>query len=260
MGLFYFILGLALGSFLNVVLYRLPQRRSFLKGRSKCPFCNHSLAWYDLVPLLSFFYLRGKCRYCGKKISWLYPAVELASGILMLLAWLVFVRGGELAQRGLADWQIVVYMSGVIIILWFLLFIFIYDWQHYLILDEISIPAMVVAVAWQLSIDWSWSRLLNILLAASVVGGFFLAQFLLSQGRWIGGGDIRLGFLMGFILGWPQALVALFLAYIIGASVSLLLVAVGRKKWGEKVPFGTFLTLATIISLFWGDKIIGWYL
>ncbi len=260
MGLFYFILGLVLGSFLNVVLYRLPQRQSFLKGRSKCPYCHHSLAWYDLVPLFSFFYLRGKCRYCGKKISWLYPAVELVSSILMLLAWLVFVRGGRLVEMGLTDWQMVIYMGGMVVLLWFLLFIFIYDWQHYLILDEISIPAMIVAIGWQLSIDWSWSHLLNILLAALVVGGFFLAQFLLSQGRWIGGGDVRLGFLMGFILGWPGALVALFLAYIIGAVVSLLMVAMGKKQWGGKVPFGTFLTLATVISLFWGDKIIGWYL
>jgi len=260
MGLFYFILGLVCGSFLNAVLYRLPRRQDFLRGRSKCPNCHHPLVWYDLVPVFSFFYLRGKCRYCGRKISWIYPAVEFASGVLILLVWLVFIRGGKLALMGLSDWQEVVYISGIIILLWFLLFIFVYDWQYYLILDEISIPAIVVAVGWQLSIDWSWFNLLNILLAAVVGGGFFLIQFLLSRGRWIGGGDIRLGFLMGFILGWPQVLVALFLAYVGGAVVALAMVAVGKKKWGEKIPFGTFLVPAIIISLFWADKIIDWYL
>ena len=105
-----------------------------------------------------------------------------------------------------------------------------------------------------------WFNIFNLLLAALIVSGFFMLQFIISKGKWIGGGDIRLGFLMGTMLGWPNSLVALLLAYIVGSVISIFLIVFKFKKWGDQLPFGTFLTLATVISLLYGTQILNWYL
>ncbi|MCB9802852.1 prepilin peptidase [Candidatus Nomurabacteria bacterium] len=253
---FVFILGLFVGSFLNVVIYRLHRAESFVKGFSKCLFCGHRLFPQDLVPLFSFVFLKGKCRYCKTKISWQYFLVELATAIgFVLIFWKIF-QTNELAIFQLANLSIFAHLIFWWIIFAFLLLIFVYDLKYYLILDKVSLPAIAFAFVVNLFFGFSW---LNLLLAAAVGGGFFLLQFVLSNGKWIGGGDVRIGLLMGMILGWPQVLTALFLAYVLGGLFASGLLIFKKKHWGDKLPFGTFLTLATFIVLLYGETLINFY-
>ncbi len=237
-----FIFGLIIGSFLNVVIFRLDQAKSFWQGRSFCPKCQKSINWYDNIPLLSFIILGGRCRTCHKKISWQYPLVELATAVIF--AWLHRRFGLSL------PFLIYAILSG------FLLVIFVYDLKHYLILDKVAIPAIIFAFLASLYLGISFG---NLLIAALVGGGFFASQFFISQGKWVGGGDIRLGVLMGFILGLKFLLVALFLSYVIGAVFGLALIALKQKKMSSQVPFGPFLTLATFITIIYGQELLSWY-
>jgi len=239
--------GLAVGSFLNACIWRLKNKRSVLYGRSMCPHCKHKLTWIDLVPVLSFIFLRGRCRYCGKKISLQYPLVELASGILFGLA----AMNSPLLDPGslyflLRDW----FFIGVLII------IFVYDLRWGYILDRVTLPTAIAAFAVNILLGAGWQRLV---LAAVIGSGFFLFQYAVSRGKWIGGGDIRLGALMGFMLGWPQIITALFFAYFIGAIVAIYLLLSRRKRMGSEIAMGTFLSAGTVVALLWGEKIINWY-
>ncbi len=250
---FIFILGLLVGSFLNVVIYRLHRQEDFVKGSSKCLFCGHKLHAKDLVPLFSYLYLNGKCRYCKHRFSKQYPLVELATGVVFTLVFLKIVPELNIYFIGFTDLFILIYwwiMSAWLII------IFVYDFKYYLILDKVVLPAIIVAFIASILLGISW---LNMLLAAIIGGGFFLIQFLVSKGRWIGGGDIRLGLLMGVLLGWPDILVALFLAYVLGSFFGIILLSSGKKHLSDKVAFGTFLTLATFLTLLYGSQIVGWY-
>ena len=141
----------------------------------------------------------------------------------------------------------------------FLLVIFVYDLKYYLILDKVAIPAMIAALLFNILLYPDWRRLAMYLLAAVIAGGFFFFQYAVSHGKWIGGGDIRLGFLMGLMLGWPWVITALVLAYIIGALFSLVLLALKKKKLSSHIPFGTFLSVGTFLALFWADKLYVWY-
>ena len=240
---FVFIFGLAIGSFLNVVIYWLDKKKSFLKGRSACPYCRQKIAWYDNVPLLSFLLLGGRCRHCRKNISRQYPLVELATGAIFVL---LFRRFGLSPQ-----------FSVFLLFSCFLLVIFVYDLKHYLILDKVVIPAMVLAffASWYLGLGLG-----NMISGALIGGGFFGLQFFLSQGKWVGDGDIRLGALMGLMLGWQLLLVALFLAYLIGAVFGLILIALNKKQMSSPIPFGPFLAFATFIVFIYGRALLEWYL
>ena len=242
-----FILGLVVGSFLNVVILRLKKKKSFLCGRSFCPLCKHGLATKDLIPLVSFFVQKGRCRYCKKKISWQYPLVELAAGICFLLVWQHYL-GLEVENIT----QAAIFIIRDLIFTSFLIVIFVFDLKYYLILDKVSIPLMVLALILNVILGF---QILNLLFAGLVAGGFFLLQYLVSRGKWIGGGDIRLGIVMGLMLGWPYAVLALFMAYLIGFFVAMVLLVSGKKKWGSEVPLGTFLSIATFVSLLYGEII-----
>ena len=239
--------GLAIGSFLNACIWRLKNKTSILYGRSICPHCKHELSWIDLIPVISFIFLRRRCRYCGKEISWQYPLVELASGILFGLAAMKYsLLGYSDLYFLLRDW----FFIGVLII------IFVYDVRWGYILDRVTLPAAIVAFAANILLGAGWQ---NLIFAAAIGSGFFLFQYAVSRGKWVGGGDIRLGALMGFMLGWPHIITALFFAYFIGAAVAIYLLASRRKKMGSEIAMGTFLSVGTAIALLWGDKIITWY-
>lgn len=235
-------LGLALGSFLNVVIYRLMYGGSFLTGRSACPSCGHVLGARDLVPILSFFALKGKCRYCAKPISRQYPAVEFAVAALFILLWIRF---------GVTPAFALLALSAM-----FLVIIFVYDLRYGLILDRVALPAIAVAVAASFTRGLPWT---SILLGAGVGFLVFYLQFVISKGTWVGGGDIRLGALMGALLGWQGVILALFLAYVGGTAVAIPLLILKRKQMKDPIPFGTFLTAATMFTLLYGDGIIEWY-
>jgi prepilin signal peptidase PulO-like enzyme (type II secretory pathway) len=244
---FIFVLGAIFGSFLSAVVYRVRLEESFVKGRSRCPNCNHTLAVLDLFPIVSWILLGGKCRYCRKGISWSYPLTEICLGLAFLLAYTASHQPIALNLQ-LALWLIMTV---------FLAFIFMYDARYYLILDQTIIAASLVAVVCNVLLGVPWQ---GMVIGALVGGGFFLAQFVVSRGQWIGGGDIKLGVLMGLLLSWPTILGALFLAYISGSIIGLGLVAGGKKQLGSQVPFGTFLTLSTFVMMLYGQQIISWYL
>ncbi|PIS04967.1 MAG: prepilin peptidase [Candidatus Buchananbacteria bacterium CG10_big_fil_rev_8_21_14_0_10_42_9] len=238
-----FVLGTFVGSFLNVVIIRMHQGRSFLWSRSACLECKQPIKWYDNIPLLSFIILQGKCRSCSQPISKQYFLVELVTG-------LIFIIG--LWQLGLT-----LKLLAFLLFACFLVVIFVYDLRWYLILDKVSLPAAVIALLFNLYLGHPWQSLL---LGGAIGSGFFLIQFIVSKGVWIGGGDIRLGLAAGFMLGWKSLLVALFLAYLSGSIFGLTLIAIKKKSMQSKLPFGTFLAAATIVALLWGEQIINWYL
>lgn len=240
--IFIFIFGLGVGSFLNSIIFRLHKKKSFLKGRSYCPYCKHVLTIRDLIPLVSFFIQKGKCRYCGKKISWQYPLVELTTAIIFLAFYLKFGFSLEL----------LVYAIFSI----FLIIIFVYDSKYYLILDKVSIPAIILGFFGSLVLGLS---LTNLLIGGIVGLGFFLIQFVVSRGKWIGGGDLRLGLMTGFMVGWPKIILLIFITYITGAVVAVGLLLFKKKKWQDTVPLGVFLTFATLLVLLFGEEIVRWY-
>lgn len=246
-----FITGLVIGSFLNCLIWRLHKKKSIL-GRSMCTKCKKTIRWYDNIPLLSFIILRGKCRHCGKLISWQYPAVELATGILFATA---FLLNPYSLSTQVPNYLIITLKSWFIISV--MTIIFIYDLKWYLILDIITLPACLIVFILNLATGQNWQ---NLLISGIIGAGFFLLQFVVSNGKWIGGGDIRLGLLMGLALGWPMVLVAIFIAYIIGSFIGIILLILKKKSFGSKIPLGIFLSTATVITMFWGEAILRWYL
>jgi len=264
--IFVLILGLIIGSFLNCLIWRLHSEESIM-GRSYCPKCRKQIAWYDNIPVFSFLFLGGKCRHCRGRISIQYPLVELITGILFALAFLLNQKSGIMNYdvsslipnslfliRLTRDWFII----SVMII------IFIIDLRWYLILDKVTIPAGIVVfiinIALGMSSQGGFPSWINLLISGIIGGSFFLIQFIVSRGKWIGGGDIRLGALMGLALGWPMLILAIFLAYLIGSVVGIGLILGGKKKWGSMVPLGVFLSTSSVITLFWGNEILSWYL
>ncbi len=267
-----FLLGLCVGSFLNVVIERLPEGAGIVGGRSRCPDCGHELAGRDLVPLLSFALLKGRCRYCGQKISWQYPLVELATGLLFAAS----IYGSR--------FTVYVLLSTV-----FLIPVFVIDLKHGIIPDKIVFPAVALVTSYQLlatgSKIWGLYRnlkgdigglgpyllqtaffknhawlelrpLLWTLLGSVVLYLLFSILHRLFAGRAMGGGDVKLALLIGLIVGWPNMIVAVFSSFLTGAIVSVILMLVGKKRFGETVPFGPFLVVGTYVALFWGEGIL----
>ena len=248
---FVFGFGTIIGSFLNAVIWRLRTKESFIVGRSYCPHCRHELAAADLVPMFSYLLLGGRCRYCRKPISPSYIAVETAVGALFLLAGLRWIGGPAASVAALPQVLLAWYLIAVMVV------VFVFDLRYMMILPSVVLPAAAVAFAANLALGRSpLSLLLGVLIAA----GFFYLQLTLSRGRWIGGGDVYLGVLLGAMLGWQLVLVALFLAYVSGAIAGIGLLAAKKKTMQSQLPFGTFLSAAAIVALLYGDKLILWYL
>ncbi|MEK7542520.1 MAG: prepilin peptidase [Patescibacteria group bacterium] len=271
--IFVFLFGLTVGSFLNAVIYRLSQGDSAMKGRSYCPQCKHTLAWYDLVPVVSFVLLGGKCRYCKKPISWQYPIVEMATAVLFLL--ILESRVSSLNQVSSIEVFKLFYLW---IIAAFLVVLFAYDLRHYILPDKMLFPAIGIVLVYRvfevLNLN-NWSlfgppaggfefRIFDPLISGIVSGvlaaGFFLTIFLASRGRAMGFGDVKLAFFMGLFLGWPNILVALFVAFFAGAIIGVGLIALQKKQFKSEIPFGPFLIPGTFVAFFWGNEVVQWYL
>jgi len=247
--IFYFIFGTIVGSFLNSVIYRLKKNESFLKGRSYCPNCRHTLNWKDLIPVFSFLILKGKCRYCQKKISWQYPLVELATGILFFLIIFYFPYN---------------FLFSIFYFLFscFLIIIFVYDLKYYIIPDKIIYPAGATALIFnfQFLISNQFSIFNYSILSGLGAAIFFLIIVLASKEKWMGWGDVKLAFLMGLFLGFPKILVALFSAFFLGAITGIILIILKKKNLKSEVPFGPFLVSSTFLAIFFGEKIVNFYL
>ena len=247
-----FLFGLTIGSFLNCVIFRLETKESFLKGRSRCLYCKHILSWKDLIPVFSFLVLKGKCRYCGKKISFQYPLVEFFTAILF--TFIFFIYRAQIFIDLLFYW----------ILTCFLIVIFVYDLKHYLIPDQVIHPAIFLTLLYQFFKVWNfghwnlsgiWNGVFGILPSL-----FFLTVISISRETWMGWGDFKLSILMGLFLGWPKILVALFFAFFSGAIVGLILIFLKLKTMKSQIPFAPFLVSGMFLAMFFGEKIIDWYL
>lgn len=247
------LLGLSIGSFVNAWVWRLRHNQSVVSGRSKCPHCNHKLAVKDLIPLISFVALKGKCRYCKKPISWQYPIVELGTGLLFaLIAW---------------HFQPLNQANVISIVLWcivtvFLVAAFVYDLKYMQLPDRFMLPAICIALILLLinALNNGLSQVLTQIIATAVFAGFYLLLWLLSKGRFLGGGDVRLAVAMGLLLAVPQLLIAVFVAYLAGATVGIVLIASKNKKRTSKIALAPFLIGGLYFGLFFGNQIAVWYL
>jgi len=261
-----FILGTCIGSFLNSVIYRIWEEKSFLRGRSFCPKCKHTLGFADLVPIFSFLSLRGKCRYCKEKISLQYPLIELITGLLFVFVVDFIFLNPELFPS---------FSQSVIAALfyWFfvsiLVIVFIYDLKHYLIPDGVVYLGILGAFGLNLIQDFLFnhstiqyfSTLFTFkgLISGILASGFFLAIVLFSRGKWMGLGDVKFAFFMGMLLKLSAVLLGLFLAFFIGAIIGIGIVLFGKKKFKDEIPFGPFLVTGTFFALFFANQIISWY-
>ena len=257
-GLIVFVFGSAIGSFLNVVILRLP-RGEKITGRSHCPHCLNTLTAKELIPIFSYFWQNGRCRHCGKKISPRYFAVELISALFFCFAWFWL--------KPLDLFGALLFIKSLFLIA-ALIAIFTIDLEHYLILDKVLVAAGLPLVAINLIIDlnsrqplFSLSSLtIGGIAAGLVLGGFFYLLWLVSKGKWMGFGDVKLMLFLSLALGWPAAIVCWFLAFILGFAYSLPLLLMHKKHLTSRLPFGTFLSLAAFIAFFWGGTIFIWYL
>lgn len=255
----FFIIGLFIGSFLNCTYYRLSVNEGFKEERSFCPKCKHTLAWYDLIPLLSFLMLKGKCRYCKEKISWQYPLSELATGALFALT--INYLGFDFALFDFEFFKTLYFLT----VASFFVIIFIFDLKHCIIPDSLMLPLIIIGCLWFFacnnifsiySLDQAW----NYIYSAFAASYLFLLVFLYSGGRGMGFADVKLAFFMGLFLGWPKILLALFLANLFGAIIGVALIANKKRRMSSEIPFGPFLIVGTYAALFFGDSLINWYL
>lgn len=245
-----FLIGIAFGSFSNVVIMRLRSgEKGIMTGRSHCPKCNHTLGFLDLVPLFSWLFIGGKCRYCHNPISSQYPILEFLMGAGFSAIFYFYTLGAETS---------LIYLGWLLFIFFIFFIIFIYDLLYMEIPDEISLPSIVILFLFTfLPFTPNWQ---DALIGASIPLGFFLFQYVISKGKWIGEGDFRLAILMGLILGWKLAIVALFLSYIFGSIIGIIVLSLKTKKLSSQLPFGPFLILGTVIAFIWGESLMNWYL
>ncbi len=239
------IAGLLVGSFLNVLIARFYVLETIVTTRSHCPSCKKQISWHDLIPILSFVLLTARCRYCKERISWQYPIIEALTACLALLIYWTFGLTG--------------YAIGLFMVFSLLLVITVIDINHHLIPDEYALTAVLLAFLITF-LPSSPQSLEHIAWGALVGGGFLAAIVLVSKERWMGMGDISLGLILGLLVGVSGSLVGLMFAFVVGAVVSLLLIATRAKSLKDAVPFGPFLIFGTLVSTFWGTGIVNWYL
>ncbi len=242
------LFGLVIGSFLNVVIARLPEGRSLWSPRSACPACDAPIAWYDNIPVLSFLALRRRCRACGGSISWRYPVVELVTGAAFLGAWVAF---GPAARFVVAAALLAALIAIAVI-----------DLQHQIIPDAITLPGIVVGVLSGVgtgAVSWIDS-LIGLALGAGVFIAIILGYALVVGGEGMGLGDAKLGAMLGAFLGWKALVFAYFVAVMLGGGLAILLLATGLRGRKDPIPFGPFLALGGAAGLFWGERVVAWYL
>ncbi|RMH35619.1 MAG: prepilin peptidase [Nitrospirae bacterium] len=242
-----FVIGLVIGSFLTVCVTRIPLGQSIVFPRSRCSSCRTIITWYDNIPLISFLLLRGQCRRCQQPIDPRYPLIELLNGLGYV--WLFWHFGW--------GWPSAIYagfFSVLLTVTWI-------DWDHQIIPDVITLPGIVlgwVAATVVLPIGW-----LDSLIGTLMGGGVLLVMawvspYLLGK-EGLGGGDIKFLAMIGAFLGWKSALITLFFASVLGASVGVGLLACNMMQRGQYMPFGPFLAVGAFVSMLYGDRVLAWY-
>ena len=237
------LLGLCVGSFLNVCILRLPRDESLMRPRSTCPNCKQPIAWRDNIPVFSWLWLRGKCRWCHQPISRQYPLIEALVGVLF---------GASLLAYGMTLHAVAAALFGTL-----LLGIAITDARHYIIPDEFTWGGLVIGLL--LALGGGVDGFLQALLGAAV--GFVLLWLVGMAGTWVfkeeamGGGDVKMMAMVGSFVGWQGVLLTVFAGAALG---SLIFIPLSIKK-KRLVPFGVFLAVGAVVAFVFGDAIIGWY-
>ena len=253
------IVGLSIGSFLNVCIDRLPLKRSLLSPPSHCDACGRRLSSADLVPLFSYLWLHGRCRYCGARIPIRVLLVELLAGLVFFLSFWYF---GLTARFG-----VTAFWCCVFIVVMFI------DWEHKLILNKVTYPVALLALVLLAFDSLSPGLLLpgglpflpldKPAILSGVIGGaagfaFFLLVYLIAP-RGIGLGDVKLAGLIGLVTGWPMVIVALLIGILLGGVLAVVLLGLRLKGRKDPIPYGTLLAIGPIITMFWGADIFRWY-
>jgi len=244
------VLGLAVGSFLNVCIDRLPQNKSIVFPPSHCEACQHVLSAKDLIPVFSYLRLRGRCRYCQASVPRRLFWVELATAVIFALLCWHYGLNPELA--------VMIFYACLFII------VFVIDLEQGLILNKVAYPSMVVALLLSLY-PWPWlSDSMVMRVAYAALGGgigfvIFLLIALVSRGG-MGWGDVKLAALIGLATGFPLVFLAVIMGAILGGIVAVALMIAKKRKRREAIPFGPFLALAAMVTLVWGSNILSWYL
>ncbi|OPY56091.1 MAG: Type 4 prepilin-like proteins leader peptide-processing enzyme [Pelotomaculum sp. PtaU1.Bin035] len=236
-----FVTGTAVGSFLNVCIYRMPAGESVVHPPSHCQACRHNLRFFDLIPVLSYLFLKGKCRYCGSRIAWQYPAVEFLTGLLFVLA---LVKYGITfrALRSIVLFSVIVPATVI-------------DLRHKIIPDKLNLAGFILGIPLLLeSKEVFFSSA-----AGFLIGGGLLFVIALASRGGMGGGDIKLSAVLGLLLGWKLLLAALFLAFVAGSIAGLTMLMLKLARLKEPIPFGPYLAFGAMFATLAGDKVIKWY-
>jgi leader peptidase (prepilin peptidase)/N-methyltransferase len=240
------VLGLAVGSFLNVCIYRLPRGESLVHPGSRCPHCGRSLAWFDNVPVVSWLALGGRCRQCGGPISGRYPLVELVTALVWILIALMTPPGALLASR--------LVLATALIVL------FAIDLEHQILPNAITLPGIVVGFFFSLvAPPGPVAALIGILLGAGILYAIAAGYYMIRGEEGMGMGDVKMLAMLGAFLGWKAVLLTLVLSSMAGAIVGVVLMAVSRENLKYALPFGTFLALGALVAMLVGDDLIAWY-
>ncbi|SCY98463.1 prepilin peptidase [Alkaliphilus peptidifermentans] len=246
MHLLIFIFGLLIGSFLNVCICRIPEEKSIAYPTSHCTKCRFHLKPMDLIPIFSFIAYRGRCKYCSGKISPQYPLVEIMNGILYLLLFIKFGFSIEFLQYAL--------LSSLLVI------IFGIDYSHQIIPDGLNKLILVLGILFHALPNFnSPNILLNNVLGFFVAGVLFLIIAVVTKGA-MGGGDIKLMAVLGFWFGLKEVILITFLSFLLGGVLSVIILSFKIKEREDFIPFGPFIVMATIITIFYGNIITNWYI
>lgn len=239
-----FIFGAAVGSFLNVCIFRIPAQESIVKPLSRCPHCQHPIRFYDNIPIISFLILRARCRDCGGKISWRYPLVELITGLLSLFLFMKF---------GLTlNFLVFFIFTAVLITISFI------DLDHQIIPDILSLPGIPVfflAAVFIVGVPWH-EALIGLLTGGGILLCIAVVYQFIAKREGMGGGDIKLLAMIGAFFGWKSLIFILLGSSLVGAVVGIIAMIVQKKDMKYAVPFGPFLSLAAIAYIFWGQMFV----
>lgn len=235
------IYGIVIGSFLNVLIYRIPLKEEFVKTRSHCMNCGYQLEWYDLVPLFSYMFLGGKCRKCKQKISIQYPLIEGLNGIMWLL--IVMLKGWTI------DSLLFCLLFSALIVLSMI------DFKTYEIPLGVNVFILALGVVHLILNYTNW---LEYLIGFLCVSGFLYIVYIATKGRGIGGGDIKLMAVAGLLIGWKLIIFAFAVGCIVGSVIHIIRMKVSGE--GKVLAMGPYLSIGIAIAILWGEKFIEWYM
>lgn len=255
------LIGLFFGSFLGVLVDRIPNNKQFLTGRSKCDKCKKELGVLDLIPVLSFIFSKGRCRHCDVKLSFFYPIIEITTGILFVVVYYLSISNEFFNLQSLiVSPLLLISFLYYYFIISILIVIFFIDLKYGIIPNSLNLVASIITFVYlivshrPLIFNHLLTGVFSLLFLLSVSAIFYF----LTKKQSMGGGDIKFAFIMGLIIGFPNIIVAFYLAFLTGAIYSIILILWKKKSFRkDSIPFGPFLALATFISIFWGNFIWG---